>query len=84
MPKEGGGPLPIRVAELGENTGAPAFDDSLKWGILVYSVHGGGGPKPEETKMIYLVTVNKSDGWAARLCSMRRRAGCHHHWQFIH
>ena len=22
--------------------------------------------------MIYLVTVNKSDGWAARLCSMRR------------
>lgn len=42
-----------------------AFDDSLNWGILVYSVHGGGGPRLEETKMIYLGTVNKSDGWAA-------------------
>lgn len=76
MPKEGGGPLLTRVAELGENTGAPAFDDSLKWGILVYSAHGGVGPKLEETKMIYLVMVNKSEGWAVELGSMGRRAGC--------
>lgn len=79
MPKEGGGPLLTRVAELGENTGALTFDDNLKWGILVYSVHGGVGPRQEETKIIYLVMVNKSERWAVELCSMGRRAGCHCH-----
>lgn len=59
MPKEGGGPLLTRVAGLGENTGVSAFDDILKWGVLVYSVHRGVGPKLEETEMIYLGMVNK-------------------------
>lgn len=45
-----------------------AFDDSLEWGVLVYSVYGGAGPKLEETEMIYLVMVNKSKVWAAEFC----------------
>lgn len=81
MPKERGGPLPTRVAELGENTGAlptpPLMTASsgASWFTLLMV---------EETKMIYLVTVNKSDGWVASLCSTSGRAGYHHHWRFIH
>lgn len=75
MPKEGGGPS-LAGLQSGESMGTPAFDDSLKWGILVYSAHGGVGPKLEETEIIYLVVVNKSEGWAVELCSMGRRAGC--------
>lgn len=53
-----------------------AFDDSLEWGVLVYSVYDEAGPKLEETEMIYSVMVNKRKVWAAEFCKAGGKAGC--------